>query len=179
MKHTLSHSLLCWCVFFTGLAQVFSQNQFGLRLFYQNDLIQTPDHWAQGPAAGEWELGAFVRHQFARSAAVRLEANFVRARYKLSDDRFYALKFCGIPEWQISRIFSIGAGGFVNVLLFDPYDLQKKIETGVLVNMGMRYRRVEVQGRFQRSFVRDRKMGLGAGLAYYFGAKKEPGATSK
>lgn len=172
MKHSPNVPMLALCFFFISSHPLYSQNELGLRLFYQNNLTQTSDSWGQGQDAGEWELGVFARHQFTHVSAIRLEVNALKARYKLTKSKHYgSLKICAIPEWKISRVFSIGAGGFLNFGLFDALDIQKKVESGAALNASMRYNRVEIQCRFQTTFVAVKEHSLGAGLAWYFGKK--------
>lgn len=163
--------MLAASFFFANSNSLFSQNELGLRLFYQNNLAITSDNWGQGQEAGEWEVGVFVRHRITPSSAIRFETNVLKARYKLTKEHYGSIKVSVIPEWKISRIFSIGAGGFVNFSLFDALDVQKKIESGAALNAAMRYNHVEIQCRFQTTFVAYREYSLGAGVAWYFGKK--------
>jgi len=183
MKHLIVLSLLSLSFSLTCLPHISAQTEFGVRLlFFQNDLSnQSATDVGQGPHAGEWQVGASMRKYFSSRFAGRLETNLTRGRYRLSGHgsnywlngkRFAYLSFCAIPEWRVSQTVFIGAGGFVNKSISDPYDTQRNIETGVLANLALRHRFVEIQCRFQKWLNPAAKFTLGAGIDIFFGKRK-------
>lgn len=183
MKHLIVLFLLNLSFFLSCIPHISAQTEFGVRLlFFQNDLSnQSGTDVGQGPHAGEWQAGASVRKYFSPRFAGRLETNLTWGRYRLSGQgsnywlegkRFAYLSLCAMPEWRVSQTVFIGSGGFVNKSISDPYDTQRNIETGVLANLALRYKFVEVQCRFQKWLNPATKFTLGAGIDIFFGKKK-------
>lgn len=177
MKHPTILSVSFIYLFLTCFTRVSAQSEFGARLlFFQNDFATSPqsgDLLAQGPHAGEWQFGLSWRKYFSDQFAGRLETNLNRGKYRLSDIHFSYLSFCVMPEWRVSSVVFLGAGGFVNKSLSDPLDTQRNMESGVLANLAFRHKRVEIQCRAQKWLNPSAKFTLGAGIDVYLGRNKD------
>ena len=173
MKTMNFKTIFCFVSLLHISGYVLSQTEIGLRpLFYQNDFSKPSDGFdgtSKGNHAGEWQLGASVRHYFRPRIPARLESNFTHGRYSLSNERFSYFNFCAMPEWRVTKRLFLGAGGFLNIALKDDLDLQpQKAVVGHVSNIGFRTGHFEIQFRYQQWLGSERKFTLGAGLDYFF-----------
>ncbi len=186
MKHSNLQAFLCACFLFACASATSAQSEIGIRaLFFQNDFSRIKSAAGQvSPEshAGEWQNGISFRHFHSNHFASHLELNFTRGRYRfagqgdyywLNSQRFAYLNFCALPEWRVSETVFLGAGGFLNLRLKDPFETQKPLETGALVNLGLRHGPFEIVCRFQHWFGPSRKFAFGAGLDYFFELNKK------
>ncbi len=177
MKHTGIFLLLSAIFLFFNPNSIFSQVEFGNRLYFHNTLAQADDGLfakvGQGPAPAELQFGSFARKRFSTHFAMRVEVNFTSAMTSYKAARYHLLGANIIPEWQISSRFSIGVGVYQSVVLHNRYDFHQWMKSGVLLQAAMRYDSWEIQFRIQKSFPQNgaSQLAIGAGLAKYIWVK--------
>lgn len=177
MKHSGIFLLLNAVFLFFHPFSAFTQVEFGNRLYFHNTLAQADDGLlatvSQGLGRAELQLGGFARKRFSTHFAMRVEVNFTSAMTSYKAARYHLWGANIIPEWQISTRFSIGAGLYQNVVLYDRFEYHQWMKSGVLVQAAMRYDSWEIQFRVQKSIPQKKgsQLAIGAGLAKYIWVK--------
>jgi hypothetical protein len=191
MKNPICLLLLAALLSFLSHSPISAQNHYkneiGFRpLFFQNDFGDNGnplDGVYQGQRAGEWAHGVSFRQYFLPWLAGRVESNLVRGRYRFTGygpgfvagaERFAYLNFAAMPEWRVSKTLFLGAGGFANLKLVEPYEIQQRTETGVLANVGLRHDHIEITARLQRWLEPAGRFAVGVGIDCFFGLKEKP-----
>ncbi|MCC6279642.1 MAG: hypothetical protein IT262_03515 [Saprospiraceae bacterium] len=169
--------LLSTIFLFFNAYSIFSQVEFGNRLYFQNNLEQSHDglfaNVSQGSAPAELQIGCFARKRFSTHFATRVEVNLTSGLFGFNKTSYHLLGANVIPEWQISERFSIGAGLYQNVVLYDRFEYHQWRKSGVLLHVAMRFDSWEIQFRTQKSFAGNEgsQLAIGAGLAKYLWVK--------
>jgi len=182
MKHPGIFLLLNAVFLFFQPFSAFTQVEFGNRLYFQNNLEQADDGFfanvSQGLGPVDLQFGSFARKRFSTHFATRVEVNLTGGLYGFGSADYYLLGASVIPEWQISKRVSIGAGLYQNAVLYDRFEYHPWKKSGVLLQAAMRYDSWEIQFRTQKSFPKygASQLAIGAGLAKYIWVKdKEKG----
>ncbi len=182
MKHPGIFLLLSAIFLFINPCSIFTQVEFGNRLYFQNNLEQADDGFfanvSQGLGPVDLQFGSFARKRFSTHFATRVEVNLTGGLYGFGSAAYYLLGANVIPEWQISKRFSIGAGLYQNVAIYDRFEYHPWKKSGVLLQAATRYDSWEIQFRIQKSFPKygASQLAIGAGLAKYLWVKdKEKG----
>lgn len=182
MKHITT--LLTLSVLLTAAIPVTAnaQRQWGIRiLLFQNDLDLSGSGNAQAFHAGEWQSGVWLQRNFKHQFSSRIELNFTHGRYRFSgdgnyfwlhSDRFSYLSAQLLPQWRAKKVVSIGAGPFISVRTDGYPGYEEPFDGGLLFHLGLRYKPIEINWRFQRFFAAGYYT-LGVGLDYFWDFKKK------